>query len=686
MNTSNTSTLLNLFLARLPGTLAFAFDSQTPIAVDHPLGGEIDAALASQTASLPYVRNQDILWVTVAPNAKELRHAIEDLRCWLLPSYGWEAVPAVVSNTRGAGPIGALLLQQSPQGYFRWVSRRADLDTVIERLATMRAVISRTPARETQLRPTLESLRRQFALGLATGDHDLALKAVDEVDQHQLDSAPNTLSMRIRLAAAFGDDQAIVTHPLLDDLLSMRVPRRVVESVLRAHYALVVAGPEAAGDLDSALVAYGAVADRLVGLAGTPLPGADSVIVAMAAYDAAYNDDAVQLRLLATQFPDNLVAAELANRFAEPEALQSASNLAALSSQEVSRTAYVEAAVDETAPQVVEPQDPISTPAELPVPESWAEVPMLLASGARQPLQTFLERVALDPDRFDPGRSDFVFEIFTDTNVMADPARAADADQLLTAVIDGYISEDRFPRRERLPLYAAVLDIWSSNRAQSTDPIDGHLLLTLADALLRLDGKLETAIATAIMRWWETRPVRSRLAWLGEALELLTNQSSSQDPLVLWYEGASLIRLDQQALSVADRHLWHRLGRRLGLDEAATDAAIGALPAPDAFNDPLFASGFKKVAIVSLHERAAREAATQIEARTHANVIVVTDHAAGEGTTAAATADVILFVWGATKHAVYRAFDKVRDRLEYVQGTGSSSIVRALERRAQQRI
>ncbi|MCL6250825.1 hypothetical protein M3P36_07175 [Altererythrobacter sp. KTW20L] len=102
----------------------------------------------------------------------------------------------------------------------------------------------------------------------------------------------------------------------------------------------------------------------------------------------------------------------------------------------------------------------------------------------------------------------------------------------------------------------------------------------------------------------------------------------------------------------------------------------------EATGDPLLSSGFNKIAIVSLHERAAREAAAQIEKLTLANVIVVTDHAAGEGTASAASADVILFVWGATKHAAYRAFDKVRDRLEYVQGTGSASIVRALERRA----
>lgn len=163
----------------------------------------------------------------------------------------------------------------------------------------------------------------------------------------------------------------------------------------------------------------------------------------------------------------------------------------------------------------------------------------------------------------------------------------------------------------------------------------------------------------------------------------ITEQSVSQDYLALWFDGAGLIKVDHDGLSFTDRHLWHRLGRRLGLDAATTDEALGGgWQTLEAASDPLLACGVKKIAIVSLHERAAREAALQIEQRSRANVLVVTDHAAGEGTASAATADLILFVWGATKHAVYRAFDKVRDRLEYVQGTGSASIVRALERRA----
>jgi hypothetical protein len=233
-----------------------------------------------------------------------------------------------------------------------------------------------------------------------------------------------------------------------------------------------------------------------------------------------------------------------------------------------------------------------------------------------------------------------------------------------------------------MPLYQTVIDIWSSNRSQSSDPIDGQLLLTMADAMLRLDGRLEKAVAATVIRWWETRPVRSRLTWLSEALELLTEHSISQDYLALWYDGAALIKSDHETLSSTDKALWQRLGRRLGLDSGSLENALGG-PWTEAESDidPLRTCGFTKIAIVSLHERAARDAAAQIAKRVDANIVVVTDHAAGEGTASAVTADVILFVWGATKHAVYRAFDKVRDRLEYVQGTGSASIVRALERR-----
>ncbi|WP_353646240.1 hypothetical protein [Mesorhizobium sp. WSM2239] len=684
-DSSTVTTLLDMFGARLSGELAFSLSLHGSVRADHPLANEIAATLNGKVASLPYPRRQDVVWVTLAPTAGELRRAIEDLRCWVLPSFGWESAPSILSEGGTAGQMGSLLLRQSPQGYFRWHSRLADIHHVIARLATMRAVIAQAPARQSQLRPSLEMLRRQFTLGLATGDRNTALQAINDIDQRQLDTASNALSMRIRLAAAFGDDQAIVNHPQLDDLLSMRIPQRVVESVLLAHHAVFLADHEAAGNIEAALAAYLPLYGRLAGLAGHPTDGADAAIVRMATYDAALAKDAGRLHALADRFPGDAVVAALAS-ILPALGLQSSSEPAAPPVLKTEAQLVEPPFVETVEPPVTEGEThkvasvPVTDEPALPL--DWSDVPTLVATDAHEPLAAFLQRAMLMPDACDPGDGDFVIELFTDSDIIADTKKRAAADQVLTTVIDAYVCEERFPRRERLSLYQAVLEIWSSSRTMSTDPIDGQLLLTIADALLRLDGRLEAIAATAIVRWWEARPVRSRLAWLGEALELLTEQSTAQDYLALWYAGAGLTKVDHEGFSVADRHLWYRLGRRLGLDVTTTDEALGGDWQPlQSADDPLLAAGFKKIAIVSLHERAAREAAAQIEDRTQAHVVLVTDHAAGEGTASATTADVILFVWGATKHAVYRAFDKVRDRLEYVQGTGSASIVRALERR-----
>jgi hypothetical protein len=678
MSGANMIALLDLFGSRLPGGLAFDMTKQGIVGPDHPLGGEITAALEGRAASMPYALSQDVLWVTFAPSADALRRVIEDLRCWILPSFGWEGVPSIVSDGAGKGQMGILLLNHSPQGYFRWYSRSADTDAVIQRLATMRRVIEQAPARKTQLRPTLEMLRRQFTLGLAIGDRDAAQEAVEDIDQRQLDTASNALSMRIRLAAAFGDNRAIVEHPQLDDLLSMRVPRPVVESVLLAHHAFYLADAEDVGNIAAAQEAYLPLYDRLAGLAG-PISGHfDPVFARMAAYEAALDEDGVRLRALASTFADDAVVSALAADFpapptqTQPEVVEAADTIVDIPDQTAAEQAGPATAHELAAEPVALPEARLD----------WAVVPSLIANGGHAQLDALLESASLAPDSYDPGEGDFVVELYTDAGIAAHPRKRAEADRVLTAVIDAYICEERFPRRERLPLYQTVLDIWSSNRSQSTDPIDGQLLLSIADAMLRLDGKFEATVAATIIRWWESRPVRSRLNWLGETLELLTEHSVSQDYLALWYEGAALIKVDYEGLSVTDRQFWHRLGRRLGLDAKTADDALGR-PWDDiaAAGDPLGSCGFTKIAIVSLHERAAREAAAQIGKRTDANIIVVTDLAAGEGTASAATADVILYVWGATKHAVYRAFDKVRDRIEYVQGTGSASIVRALERR-----
>ena len=149
------------------------------------------------------------------------------------------------------------------------------------------------------------------------------------------------------------------------------------------------------------------------------------------------------------------------------------------------------------------------------------------------------------------------------------------------------------------------------------------------------------------------------------------------------FDGASFIKDHSILLTSTERELWKSIGLHLGFDQGTVAEYLEVQGTPFQGEDPtdIFAtSNLKKVAIVSLHEKSAKAAADLIRQRSGAEVIIVSDHVAGAATQSAQSADVVLVVWAATKHSVYRAFDKVRDKLAYVQGTGPSSILLALER------
>ena len=207
--------------------------------------------------------------------------------------------------------------------------------------------------------------------------------------------------------------------------------------------------------------------------------------------------------------------------------------------------------------------------------------------------------------------------------------------------------------------------------------------------MLTHDGPArEGEVVTTLRSWWEAWPVRARLPWLLEALDLLTDRGAVEGSAALdaaaslWVDGAELIRRDPASTSRGELALWRRIAGRLGIDASTVVEYLGSLQGPGdlAVPDPLRDLPAERVAIVSLNERAARGARDILRERTTAEILVVCEQVAGAATTAAKAADVILFAWAANKHAVFRTFDGVRDRVEFVAGKGASSIVTALER------
>ncbi|MBZ0266041.1 hypothetical protein K8I28_15395, partial [bacterium] len=251
----------------------------------------------------------------------------------------------------------------------------------------------------------------------------------------------------------------------------------------------------------------------------------------------------------------------------------------------------------------------------------------------------------------------------------------------LITFIDKFVREQDFPKRNYADLYLAILRLWCElNSGVSINRELGHILLELACALLQLNHEIDE-IKTILEFWWSSRPVPAQLPFVLDAIELLSNHHpDKQAASNLWIEAASLANRNIGEILQSEKKLWCEVGRKIGFDN---DTINEFFPEEIAFEpeDILCNANLNKISIICMRKEQAQSAAKQIEKRTSTDVSIITSKVAGTETDNAKTADVIILVWMATTHAVFRALDGVdRKRIAYVQGTGESSIVRALER------
>jgi hypothetical protein len=195
---------------------------------------------------------------------------------------------------------------------------------------------------------------------------------------------------------------------------------------------------------------------------------------------------------------------------------------------------------------------------------------------------------------------------------------------------------------------------------------------------LEIDVEFSSLVSSAVVDWWNSRRTPKRVGFLNRSIEMLFDSGvDRQTVLSLWESATDDVSRFWDELSTTDQNAWIRLGTLLRV-AASHLASFTADDSPE--KDPLALVNISKVAIVCLNESAAAQAASEIARRAPGcQIVLVTDKTANNSTASAQSADVILFVWRATKHAVYRAFDKVREKLQYVSGSGATSIVSALE-------
>lgn len=656
----------------------------------NPLRYEIAALRRSEEAHLPFFRgSQDVAWLTVAGTPAALRSAITGLRAWIVPSFGWEdRVRPIAQPADYAGPLAAALRAVSPAGYYRWHSTAtAARGCIVEKLALWRKLRALRPATAAATEPSLFELREQFQLALATGDRSLAEAGLAALDERQLDTAANTSFMRTRMRAWFGAHGEIVLDPNLPRLIALRLPQAVRAAITEAFYHVYARDHVIAGNLDAARgAAVDQIFPQIAGLLALARP-----------------DDGEGTRWLLEQLPVGTATA------AQPESQEEAffgalrrcnwpvvqetglQLLAGTEFREALRPLVQAGLVEslkyqpDTAVQTVV-QGPRQ---ERPMAGDWPQFVTALRAADVAAAEAFLalpQRPGLGPANGHAAAEVItaVVELLTAPQVAQHSPAALALHRSLGCLVEDLVGDRSYPRCELAGAYLALLQAWVATRCGSTMPADSNVALSLAAGVLQCSGSEETEVAALLRTWWDARPVKAKLPFLLNALEVLGDcVSQSATAQGLWVDGVTFIRSHAVALSPAEIRLWRAVGRGLGFDQTTIDEYITLEPESDSDEvpeDPLATSGLRKVAIVSLHGRAARAAAGIILDRSGAEVVVVDEVVAGPATDSARTADVILLVWAATKHAVYREFDGVRDKVAYVQGTGVSSIVLALER------
>jgi hypothetical protein len=563
--------------------------------------------------------------------------------------------------------IRELIHSISPAGHFRWRTTRRDFSQVLNKLSALRRLEASQPTHIYVRVPSLVELRNQFDVSMLTGDRQAAQDAIDTINQHQLDTAVNTRFMQVLVCNQFREHERIATDPNVGELVQLRMPHLILLCVVQAFHAHFIALHEDHGDANAAAESYAEnVHDLLAGLLELCRPGDSLEARRCKGYKAWLLKDAYQAKEILAEYDDELLTPLLA------PLQQVGSLLPPLDEQFV--TALQQGnwrTLQEVGTKLLAPDAQPASAISRDFLQSALGVSLNIHANAA--LLEELGRITAsgvlpsEPPAHVPQTWPEFYEMVL---------------RSLPIIINDFVAVQNFPQAELVSVYRQLLALWAEHKKGSASTPDAGLLLLLADTVLPHTLGAEGEVAEAIRAWWRARKVRAMLPFLLNALDMLSQFMSDRAVCEsLWVDGAEFIRLDPDALTSGERALWRLIGTRIGLDAGAITEFLGfdteiQEDAPDFIAE----ANLRKVAIVSLREEAAYAAAELIRQRTVADVVVVTETHAGAATDSAKLADVILFVWSSSTHAVYRAFDSVREKLAYVQGTGATSIVLALER------
>lgn len=681
---------------------------------DHPLAEELKALMKGENASLPFFRTGDALWVTIAANAENLEIAIEDLRAWILPTIGWEdEKSSIVLPADAPAAIRNLISVISPAGYFRWWTNKNKIGQTIEKLRAMRQLTERQPSHTYLHIPSLFELRQQYEVALLVKDKIEAQKAVDSINYNQLDTAANTGFMQIRLWSEFREFGKIVNHLQLRELIDLRMPHNTRLDFVRAFHAEFLEEFEEQNNFAGAKQSYqNNVAPLLDGLLGLCHPADGTAVGRTLGYKALLHQDAPLAAELLEYTSDDFL-----QNILRPFSVKVAAG--GLSPAEKFQTAHQQSdwqTLQDTGAKILfgsgvedqplptdyltailrfslsfransELQEKLSdadTQTPTNIPQTWLQFIDSIREKEWESASAFLSldnRPSLENTDVLTAINflEILEELFTDPEMESDTVGTKVLQSTLPAIIREFLTASDFPNKSLISIYQQLMELWTIYKIGSSHPTDANLLLTLAEPVLQNDVNSQQLIMDSLRNWWKARKVRALLPFLLSSLEILSENLSSLDECKnLWIDGAEFVRLSPEAVSPTECYLWRKIGTNLGIDKDVIDEFLGAKIITEE-KDVLSDLQINKIAVVSLQIEAAQNAAEIIRQRLSCEVAVISETHNNATVENVKNSDVILFVWASNTHAVYRAFDNVREKLFYVQGKGATSIVISLE-------
>lgn len=196
-------------------------------------------------------RDGETIWYVLAASEREMRVARDELRAFMGPSY---ATVVGYGDLTKDDQVDAAVLEYFGRNALRFRIPNPQLaDTARERLVLFLQIRSERPNDiRLRLRATGRILR-DFEYALLAHDDRAAEAALGELRGGGRLDAANLLYLEIRRRVAAGDFSAVLQHPHLQSLLSMRRPLRVTEALIRAVYDVELRRFEAESDPSGAL-------------------------------------------------------------------------------------------------------------------------------------------------------------------------------------------------------------------------------------------------------------------------------------------------------------------------------------------------------------------------------------------------------------------------------------------------